>query len=135
MLAVAKLDTRKRGVDSAMPSAMCVDLLVGTQVPGLSRRTPLSLRRGEIQHVWALSVCDIAGLPLDVLSVCDNSNLPSDESGNLLNMIMDCGAEEHVVSLVDWKSVEFDCAVRLLTTWEFLAVSWCVDGAITNWWS
>ena len=60
---------------------------------------------GEIQHVWALSVCDISGLPLDVLSVCDNSNLPSDESGNLLNMVMDSGAEEHVVSLADWKSL------------------------------
>ena len=51
----------------------------------------------EIQHVWALSVCDFSGIPLDVLSVCDNSDLPSDESGNFLNMIVDCGAEEHVV--------------------------------------
>ena len=59
----------------------------------------------EIQHVWALSVCDLAGIPLDVLSVCDNSDLPSDESGNLLNMIMDSGAEENVVSLTDWKSL------------------------------
>ena len=59
----------------------------------------------EIQHVWALSVCDISGLPLDALSVCDNSDLPSDESGNLLNMIMDSRAEEHVVSLADWKSL------------------------------
>ena len=48
----------------------------------------------EIQHVW-----------LDALSVCDNSSLPFGESGNLLNMIMDSGAEEHVVSLVDWKSL------------------------------
>ena len=59
----------------------------------------------EIQHVWALSVCDISGLPLDVFSVCDNSDLPSDESGNMLNVIMDFGAEEHVVSLADWKSL------------------------------
>ena len=59
----------------------------------------------EIQHVWALLVCDISGLPLDALSVCDNSDLPSDESGNLLNMVMDSGAEEHVVSLADWKSL------------------------------
>ena len=58
-----------------------------------------------IQHVWALSVCDSSGLPLDTLSVCDNSDLPSDESGDLLNMIMDSGAEEHVVSLTDWKSL------------------------------
>ena len=33
------------------------------------------------------------------------SEFPSDESGNLLNMIMDSGAEEHVVSLADWKSL------------------------------
>ena len=59
----------------------------------------------EIQHVWALSVCDVSGIPLDVLSVCDNSDLPSDESGHLLNMIMDSGAEEHVVSLPDWKNL------------------------------
>ena len=39
------------------------------------------------------------------LSVCDNSDFPSDESGDLLNMIMDSGAEEHVVSVADWKSL------------------------------
>ena len=61
--------------------------------------------QGESQHVWALSVCDISGISLDVLSVFDNSDLPSDEFGNLLNMIMDSGAEEHVVSLADWKSL------------------------------
>ena len=55
----------------------------------------------EIQHVWALSVCDTSGLPLDYLSVCHNSDLPFDESGNLLIFIMDSGAEEHVVSLAD----------------------------------
>ena len=59
----------------------------------------------EIQHVWALSVRDVSGIPLDVLSVCDNFDLPSDESGNLLTMIMDSGAEEHVVLLPDWKSL------------------------------
>ena len=79
----------------------------------------------EIQLVWALSVCDISGIP-------------SDESENLLNMIMDSGAEEHVVSLADWKSLgepllkpalKFACAMRLVTTCEFLAVfvvrGWC----------
>ena len=55
--------------------------------------------------MWALSVCDISGIPLDVLFVCDNPDLPSDESGNLLNMNMESGAEEHVVSLADWKSL------------------------------
>ena len=46
----------------------------------------------KIQLVWALSVCD-------------NSDLPSGESGFLLNMIMDSGAEELVVSLADWRSL------------------------------
>ena len=55
--------------------------------------------------MWALSVCDISGIPLDVLPVCDNSDLPSVESGNLLSVTMDSGAEEHVVSLPDWKSL------------------------------
>ena len=75
---------------------MCVDLLV----------EPAELEgEREIQQVWALSVYGIFGFPLDTLSVCDNSDFPSDESGNLLNMIMDSGAEEHVVSLADWKSL------------------------------
>ena len=61
---------------------MCVDLLVGTQVLRAVEAEPAEPEeRREIQHVWALSVCDISGLPLDVLSVCDNSDLPSDESG------------------------------------------------------
>ena len=68
---------------------------------GLLRWSPLKER--EIQHVWALSVYDVSGILLDAVSVCDNSDLPSDESGNLLNMIMDSGAEEHVVSLTDSK--------------------------------
>ena len=62
-----------------------------------------SLRRKEFNR--ALSVCDRSGLPLDALSVCDNSDLPSVGSGNLLNMIMDSGAEEHVASLADWRSL------------------------------
>ena len=55
----------------------------------------------EMQHVWALSVCDISGSPSDAPFVRDNSDLPSGESGNLLNM----SAEEHYVSLADWKSL------------------------------
>ena len=87
----------------------------------------------EIQHVWALSVCDTSGFPLHALSVCDISDFPSDESGNLLNMIMDSGAEEHVVSQTGkvWVSqcgnlLKFDCAVRLVT---ILAVSGQFYGA------
>ena len=97
----------------------------------------------EIQHVWALSVCDISGLPLDVLSDCDNSDLPSDESGNLLNMVMDlvirktwCRWQTGKVWVSQcWNLLIFDCAVRLVTTWVFLAVSWCADGAIIKWWT
>ena len=37
----------------------------------------------------------ISGISLHILSVCDDSDFPSDESGNLLNMILDSGAEEH----------------------------------------
>ena len=59
----------------------------------------------EVQNVWALSVCDLSGIPSDALSVCDNSGIPSDESGNLLDIITHSGAEENVVSLADWKSL------------------------------
>ena len=58
-------------------------------------------------------------------------------------MTMDSGAEEHVVSMADWKSLGeplFKLAqVRLRTATgddtEFLAVLWCVDGAVIKWWS
>ena len=83
----------------------------------------------EIQQVWALSVYDTSGFPLDALSVCDNSDFPSDESGNLLNMIMDSGAEEHVVSLADWKSlgkpVLEPAQVRHGSFWQFYG-AWMV---------
>ena len=75
---------RSRRAANVDIGAKCVDLQVGTQVLGLSRE--------KIQHVWALSFCDISGIP-------------SDEFGNLLNVIRDSGAEEHVVSLADWKSL------------------------------
>ena len=42
----------------------------------------------EIQHAWTLAVCKVD----DVIN-----------SGNVLNMIMDSGAEEHVVSVDDWR--------------------------------
>ena len=86
---------------------MCVDLLVGTQVLGLLRWNPLSRRtRGEkfntCGHCQSVIFLDFR---LDALSVCNNSDLPSDESGILLYVIVDSGAEEHVVSLADWKSL------------------------------
>ena len=94
----------------------------------------------EIQHVWALSVCDISGIPSDALCVCDNSDVPFDEFGNLLNMIMDSVAEEHVVSLADWRSLGEPllkpAQVRLHSaTGDDMAVLWSVDGAIIKWWS
>ena len=92
---IALVETRiAASVANVVISAKCVDLLLGMKMLGLLRWNSLSPRRREIQHVWALSI-----------SVCDNSDLPSDESGNLLNMIMDSGSEEHVVSLADWKSL------------------------------
>ena len=45
----------------------------------------------EIQHVWAMSVCNKSGTQ------------SGESGGNLLSMIMDSGAEEHVVSLADWR--------------------------------
>ena len=48
-------------------------------------------------------------------------------------MIIDSGAEEHVV--VSMADLKFFCAVRVVTTWEFLAVVWYVGGAIIKWWS
>ena len=47
----------------------------------------------------------ISGIPLDALSVCDNSFL-SDESGNLLNMILDPDAEEHSGFWTVWSLVD-----------------------------
>ena len=81
----------------------------------------------EIQHVWALSVCDTSGLPLNAWSVCDNSDLPSDESGNLLHMIMDSGAEEHVVSLADSAQVRLRSATGddMGVSGSFMVRGWC----------
>ena len=45
----------------------------------------------EIQHVWAMPVCNT--------SVTQSGK----SGGNLLGMIMDSGAEEHVVSLAGWR--------------------------------
>ena len=73
---------------------------------GLLRWNPLSLRRREKFNTCGhCQSTTTSGFPLDALSVCDNSDFPSNESGNLLNMIMGSGAEEHVVSLADWKSL------------------------------
>ena len=67
----------------------------------LSRRNPLSLRRREKFNTCGR--CQFATFLKSRWTFCDNSDLPSDEFGNLLNMIMDSGAEEHVLSLANWK--------------------------------
>ena len=91
---------------------------VGHRRPDCPRRSEscsLCGKRGHLSEMCrssggnasarAVSVCDTSGIQSDALSVCDNSGLPSGESGNLLNMIMDSGTEEHVVSLADVVSV------------------------------
>ena len=75
-------------------------------MPGLLKRNPLSLRRREkVNTCGHCRSTNVSGLPFDASSVFDNSDHQSVESGNLLNMIMDSGAEEQVVSLADWKSL------------------------------
>ena len=73
---------------------------------GLLRWNPLSLRWKEkfntCGHCQSVTLLD-SGWTLSLFAT--TSDLPSDESGNLLSMIMDSGAEEHVVSLADWKSL------------------------------
>ena len=97
---------------------------VGHQRPDCPRRNEscsLCGKRGQMSQVCRSSCGKASALDVEVepgepdkereiqhvraLSVCDNSDLPSDESGNLLNMIMDSGVEEHMVSLADWKSL------------------------------
>ena len=70
-----------------------------------------------------LSVCDTSELPLDALSVCDNSDLPSNGSGNLLNIVMNSGADEHVVSLADWKSSA--TGDDMVVSGSFMVRGWC----------
>ena len=82
--------------------------------PHRNENCSLCGKRGHLSHVCRYSggnanaravEVEPAEPEEDTLSVCDNFDFPSDEFGNLLNMIMDSGAEEHVVSLADWKSL------------------------------
>ena len=73
---------------------------------GLSRRNPLSLKRSEKFNTCGH--CQFATFLASRLTLYRFATTLislSDESGNLLNMIMDSGAEEHVVSLADWRSL------------------------------
>ena len=98
---------------------------------------PAKLEGREIQHVWALSVCDVSGLPVGRFCLFATTPI-SRRIWYLLKVILDSGAEEHVVSLADWKSLgepvlkllKFDCAMRLVTTWsfwQFMVHGWCDD--------
>ena len=78
--------------------AECVDLLVGTQVLGLSRARN-STRVGTVEFATFLE----SRLTLCLFATTLISRLANLET--LLNMIMDSGAEEHVVSLADWRSL------------------------------
>ena len=61
---------------------------------GVSHNSVMRLPQESLVLVSSRSTShSISGIPLDAMSVLDNSL--SDESGNLLNMILDSGAEEH----------------------------------------
>ena len=116
---------------------------MGTQMLGAVEVEPVEPEEErEIQHVWHFQSVTLLDSRYTLCLFATTPISPSHESGNLLNMIMDSGAEEHVVSQTGkvWVSqcgnlLKFDCAVRLVTTWEFLAVLLCVDGVIIKWWS
>ena len=82
---------------------MCVDLLVGTQVLGLLKR---NLRRRKkfntCAHCQSVIFLDSRWTLCLFATTFDHQSV---ESGNLVNSIMDSGAEEHVVSLADWKGL------------------------------
>ena len=81
-------------------------------------RSDIMLNDEEIQHAWALSVCKE-----------DSKTV----SGNLLNMIMDSGAEEQVVSLADWKRLGEPLLKRCATVDDMgvfgscVVRGWCED--------
>ena len=71
---------------------------------GLSRRNPLSMRSREKVHTCGH--CQSAAFLDSRWTFCLFATTPiSRQSGDLLNLIMDSGPEEHVVSLADWKSL------------------------------
>ena len=62
---------------------------------GVSHNSVMQITQASLVLVGSrVTSHSISGIPLDALSVLDNSFL-SDESGNLLKMILDSGAEEH----------------------------------------
>ena len=86
---------------------MCVDLLVGPQVLGLLRWDPLSLRR-EREKFNTCGHCRFATFLKSRLTLCLFATTLISRLANpetLLNVIMDSGAEEHVVSLAGWRSL------------------------------
>ena len=81
----------------------------------------------EIQHAWALSACKV-----------DNTSV----SVNMLHMMMDSGAEEHVVSLNDWRrlgspvlksaQIRLRCATGedMGVSGSFVVRGWCEDKVV-----
>ena len=78
---------------------------VGHRRPDCSRRNESCSLCGKRGHLSQVCRSSHKIQHVRALSVCDNSDIPFDDSGNLLNMIVDPGAEEHVVSLADWRSL------------------------------
>ena len=81
----------------------------------------------EIQHVWAMSMCNTSGYPGRQIwrksfsgagETCGFLWLAGDVWVNLLCNLLKCA-----------------CAVPLVTTWECLEVLLCVVGVRTSWWS
>ena len=117
---------------------MCVDHLVGTQVLGLLKRNPLSLRRRKkfntCAHCQSVTFLDSRWTLCLFATTFDHQSV---ESGNLLNNIMDSSTEEHVVSLADLKSlgglvlkpaqVRLRCAIGddMRVAGSFMVRGWC----------
>ena len=87
--------------------AKCVDFLVGTQMLGLLRWSPLSLRRTKIStRVGTVSLrCFWTSVGRFVLCLFATTLIFLLAIWQPVDMIMDAGAEEHVESLADWKSL------------------------------
>ena len=77
------------------------DLQAGYEF-GVSKNSVMQIPQESLVLVSSrVTSHSISGIPLDAMSVLDNSFL-SDASGNLLNMILDPGAEEHSVFWTVW---------------------------------
>ena len=84
--------------------AKCVDFLVGTQMLGLLRWSPL--RKKISTRVGTVSLrCFWTSVGRFVLCLFATTLISFLAIWQPVDMIMDAGAEEHVESLADWKSL------------------------------